>query len=101
MRSSLTSPAALVGFGKECEAICPTLLPASEEPSQGSDRARSSGNGKFIRSGLEFLGSGFTDESGEWLDGLPTMFQLLAFGLGEIVNGRRQRRWWPLRVWGC
>ena len=98
MRSSLTSSAALVGFGKECEAISPTLLPASEEPSQCSDRARSSGSGKFIRSGLEFFGSGLAAESGEWLDGLPTMFQLLAFGLGEIVNGRRQSRLWPLRV---
>ena len=98
MWSSLTSPAALVGFGKECEAISPTLLPASEEPAQCSDRARSSGSGKFIRSGLEFFGRGLAAESGEWLDGLPTMFQLLAFGFGEIADGRRQCNVWPLRV---
>ena len=98
MRSSLTSPAALVGFGKECEAISPTLLPASEETAQGSDRIGSSSVGKFIRSGLEFFSSGLSAESGEWLDGQPTMFQLLAFGLGEIVDGRRQRGLWPLRV---
>ena len=98
MRSSLTSPAALVGFGKECEAICPTLLPASEETAQGSDRIGSPSVGKFNRPVLEFFGRGLSAESGEWLDGLPTMFQLLAFGLGEMVNGRRQCNVWPLRV---
>ena len=96
MRSRMTSPASFVSFGKQCEAVLVTLLPASEEPTQSSNRTGLSCFCEFVRSRLELISGGLSAELSQWLNGLPAVFKLFPFIIGEIMNGRRQGGLWLL-----
>ena len=96
MRSRMTAPTSFVSFGKQCEAVFVALLPASEEPTQSSNRIGKFCFGEFIRSGLELISGGLSAELSQWFNRLPAAFKLLPFVIGEIVNGRRQRGLWQL-----
>lgn len=96
MRPRMTSSTSFVILGKQCETVLVTLLPAGEEPTQSSNRTGLSCFREFVRSDMELISGGFSAESSEWLNRLPTTFKLLALIIGEIVNGRRQGGLWLL-----